>query len=209
MWEDDVDAPGGRRVVGVRPCRQPRMRNQNVCRMHGGKSPQALKRAEKRAVLVAAETERVRVAARWTLGPAVRVDPADALLGEVHATAGHVAWLRDRVRDLDPAALAWGTVEASETVGGPNEGSTQVARAEPSVWYVLYARERDRLVKVAAEAIKAGIEERRVRLAEQQGALVAEVIRRILGDLDLSDAQQERVPVVVPRHLRSITGGAA
>ena len=76
-----------------------------------------------------------------------------------------------------------------------------------SVWYVLYERERKHLVAVAAAALKAGVEERRVRLAEQQGNLVADVIRRILDALDLSPAQRERVPEVVPAQLRLLAGG--
>jgi len=64
-------------------------------------------------------------------------------------------------------------------------------------------------VAVTKAAIAAGIEERKVRIAEQQGALLADVIRRILGDLDLNAEQQARVPEVVPRHLRAVAAVAA
>ena len=57
---------------------------------------------------------------------------------------------------------------------------------------------------VAKLAIDAGVEERRVQLAEEQGRQLAEVIRRILADLDLTPEQQARVPVVVPRRLREM-----
>jgi hypothetical protein len=60
-------------------------------------------------------------------------------------------------------------------------------------------------VKVCSEAIRAGIEERRIRLAEQEGALVAQAIRAILADLNLTAEQQERVPEIVPRHLRALS----
>ncbi|MET1085727.1 MAG: hypothetical protein ABWY04_01180 [Arthrobacter sp.] len=57
-------------------------------------------------------------------------------------------------------------------------------------------------------ALKAGIEERNVKLAESQGLLVADVIRRILGALELTPEQQQLVPEVVPRELRTLaTGG--
>jgi hypothetical protein len=59
---------------------------------------------------------------------------------------------------------------------------------------------------VTKAAISAGIEERRVRIAEAQGALVASVIRAILGDLDLSDEQQQKAAASVPRRLRAIAG---
>jgi hypothetical protein len=57
---------------------------------------------------------------------------------------------------------------------------------------------------VCEAAIRAGIEERRVRLAEQQGALVADVIRKILGDLELTPEQAAKAGEVVPIRLRSL-----
>lgn len=77
----------------------------------------------------------------------------------------------------------------------------------------LEAQERDRAVRYAKTAHDMGIAEREVRLAEQQGELLATVIRNVLGDLDLTEEQQGRVPAVVQRHLLDAaqleTGGAA
>jgi hypothetical protein len=78
----------------------------------------------------------------------------------------------------------------------------------------LEAQERDRCVRYAKTAHDMGIAEREVRLAEQQGQLLASVIRNVLGDLDLSEEQQERVPRVVQARLLEVTqleatGGAA
>jgi hypothetical protein len=47
-----------------------------------------------------------------------------------------------------------------------------------------------------------GIEERRVRLAEAQGSLMNDVIRRILARLSLNTDQSALLPVVVPEELR-------
>jgi hypothetical protein len=55
---------------------------------------------------------------------------------------------------------------------------------------------------VTKAAISAGIEERRVKLAEAQGALLNDVIRRILARLDLTGEQSALLPVVVPEELR-------
>jgi hypothetical protein len=59
----------------------------------------------------------------------------------------------------------------------------------------------DRLVDYSKVAIAAGIEERRVKLAEQQGALLAQAIRGILAELGVGDRPE--VPAVVRRHLTS------
>jgi hypothetical protein len=57
---------------------------------------------------------------------------------------------------------------------------------------------------VCAAALKAGVEERFVKLAESQGALLASVIKAILGDLDLTPEQAAKAPDVAARHLRAV-----
>lgn len=169
--------------------------------MHLGKKPSGVIAEQRASDLVE------------TYGRKVETTAVEALLDEVQWTAGHVAWLRDRVREIEEGELTagdgggehplvWGTTRRK--TGGEDWGETQ--EAAPNVWLRLYQTERTHLVKVCSEAIKAGIEERRVRLAEQQGALVAQVIRSILADLDLTAEQQERIPDVVPRHLRALAG---
>ncbi|MDX3245841.1 hypothetical protein [Streptomyces sp. ME18-1-4] len=145
-----------------------------------------------------------------TYGRKIDTTAGEALLEEVQWTAGHVAWLRERVQEIESEAavagvdgehpLVWGVTKRK--LGGEDRGTTE--EAVPNVWLKLYQQERDHLVKVCSAAIKAGIEERRIQLAEQQGALVAQAIRAILGDLQLTAEQQARVPEVVPRHLRAL-----
>jgi hypothetical protein len=174
------------------------MTGQARCRNHGGASPQA------KAAAVRRQEERAAVLADEALGLPRDISPTDALLEEVRWTAGHVQWLRAKVRELQERDLEWGLTK--ETTGGESPGLTH--EAKPSVWYALYTAERAHLVKVTVAAITAGIEERRVRIAESQGALVADVIRRILAEPQLSPAQQELVATVVPRQLRALAGAA-
>lgn len=139
-------------------------------------------------------------AAMATYGLPIETSPAEALLSEVHRTAGHVAWLQAQVAELEEHDLTWGTTQIK--TGGQDGGTTEAA--EPHVLLRLYQAERTHLVRVCAEAIRCGIEERRVKLAEAQGALVAGVVRAILGDLNLSPEQQALVSEVVPRRLREL-----
>ena len=62
----------------------------------------------------------------------------------------------------------------------------------------------DRAARISKMVADAGIEERRMKLTEGQGQLIALAIRQILDALGLSPDQQQLVPVVVPRILRSI-----
>lgn len=73
---------------------------------------------------------------------------------------------------------------------------------------LLEAQERDRAAGFAAKAVAAGLAERQVKLAEQQGALVAQVIRGVLDDLGLS-LTDPTVLAVVSTRLRALDGAAA
>jgi len=133
--------------------------------------------------------ERAREAVA-TFGLPREVAPDVALLEEVHRTAGHVGWLGALVAGLESSELA----QWSET-----------GRA-PSVWVRIYQEERQHLVRVAKAAIDAGIAERQVRLAEQQGTMLAQVIDVVLDGLGLDERQRGLVPEVVPAALRAIGG---
>jgi len=174
------------------------MKGGTVCASHGGKSPQAKAAAARRL----AEQEAAK-AVRLFAAP-VDIDPARALVELVQWTAGEVAYWREQVRALaggNPEALTWGITREKE--GGEDHGTT--LEAKPNVAYLMLTDAQDRLAKYAAAALKAGVEERRVKLAEDQGALVAQVIRSILDQLNLTSEQQARVPEVVPAQLRLLT----
>lgn len=198
------------------PCLNPPMVGQAVCHKHGGAARQNRTAAARRIETQAAQQ------AVATLGLAVDITPTEALLQEVQWTAGHVQWLRQQVSELEREALVWGTTRLETepgtalalglTNGELTDVSTgptlkKIETAAPSIWYQLYTAERAHLVAVCTAALKAGVEERRVRLAEQQGDLVAAAIRKILEALNLTPAQQALVGTVVPRELRLIAGG--
>lgn len=177
-------------------CKRWPIRGGTVCAIHGGKVPRVVAAARRR--LEEAEAERaVRV-----LGVRRDIMPGDALLEEVQWTAGHVAWLRLKVQDLEDRELEWSLTKKKDSVDDVEE----TREAVPSVWYGLYERERKHLIAASTAALRAGVEERRVRLAESQGQQVAGVIQRVLDGLGLTPIQLELVPTVVPAALRSIAG---
>lgn len=179
------------------PCHSPHMVGDgDRCRMHLGK---------KAKDVIAESAARKAVVA---YGLPRDISPTEALLEEVRYTAGHVAWLRGKVREIEDGDLVWGVTEETDKQASEFPGIDVTRAAKPNVWLELYYRERQHLVAVTKTAIAAGIEERRVRLAEQQGALVAQVIRAILADLALTPEQESRVPEIVPRHLRALAAPA-
>lgn len=147
------------------------------CKLHGGSTPTHRRSAE-------VECQRRAVA---SLGLSLEVDPAEALLDAVHEAAANVAFLREIVSALPVHP------EPDELVGSSRDSKGQIVQqwrhgeaglyrntfhvsgqptgeARPNVLLTLYSEERDRLVRYAKAALDAGVEERRVRLAEAEAA---------------------------------------
>lgn len=172
------------------------MRGQNVCRSHGGSSPQARAAAGRRIA-----------AAEWagSFGaPAEGADPTETVLDEIRWAAGHVGWLRERVQETDPKALVWGVESEVDKGSGEFPGVDTTRAAKANAWVRLYGEERDRLIRMCKIAHDMGIAERHVELAERVGGLMADLLRGVLADLDLTEEQQELASAAVPRHLRLV-----
>lgn len=146
-----------------------------VCRRHGARAPQVKAKAERRR----AEAKARRALA--TYGVPVTIDPLDALLAELYRTAGHVAWLADLIADLEHAENNEGKLHSGLRQWRPagEFGGSWV----PAVWVEMYQAERAHLARVAKACLDAGVEERRVKLAEDQGRIVADVLRNVIGRL--------------------------
>lgn len=94
------------------------------------------------------EREQALTEAR-TLGVPVEVDQGEALLKLVYEANGNLAYWRSRVKRLSELAVV-----------GPN------GDAKPDFVVAMYDLERDRLANLASVALRAGVEERQIRMAE-------------------------------------------
>lgn len=157
------------------------------CRLHGGNT---------RTQTVAAERQIAERRARQLLGELGQVAPVTDPAGELQLLAGEIVGMKNAA-----AALVAGLDEPRYR--GAN--GTEQLRAE----IVVYERSLDRAARVLGDMVKLGLEERQVRLAEEHGALIAQAIRAILADLQLTPEQQARVSEVVPRHLRALVAAEA
>lgn len=162
------------------------------CKLHGGSTSSHVHAAQRAMAEHAVAT----------YGLPRDIDPAEALLDEVRWTAGHVSWLRDRIQELEQDALVWGVTEQVERTATEFAGTDTTHKAIPSVWLDLYQKERKHLVDVCKAALAAGVEERRVRLAEQAGTQLAQVIRAVLTELGVAD--DPRVPGALQRAITDL-----
>lgn len=175
---------GGPRKHGAGPCTRPAgwatpHPGRGRCKFHGGSTPSHVK---------AAETEAAREAV-VTYGLPREIDPRDALLEEVYRTAGAVDFLAGKVREVNADDLVWGRTEEVDTQATEFPGTNTKRQSVPNVWLVLYQQERKHLVDVCKAALAAGVEERKVRVAEQMGGQLAEFVRFLLDGLSLTPGQ--------------------
>lgn len=182
------------------PCTKRSMKGSTVCRNHGGALPQVRKAAASRLATQRAEQIMATLGAHPT-----DTDPVEGLHLVICWSRTHMDWLRERVQELLPSALTWGDYQVVES---QLRGMEIKQRAQVNAWLDLYYRERQFFTDACAKAIHAGLAEREVRLEEQRGALIADVIRRVLSDLELTPDQQSRALTAVPFRLREAQQGS-
>jgi hypothetical protein len=149
------------------------------CRQHGGASPEA----EVRGVVELAKRE-ARV-----MGLPEDAEPHEALLRCIRITSGELTYMSAQVAELKSAMVS--------TMFG----------SQIHTWITARQQAMDRLVGYSRVAIAAGLAERQVKLAEQQGELLAQVIRGVLADLGVADHPE--APAVVRKHLTLVADSTA
>lgn len=158
------------------PCKRMAEHGTAVCHYHGAKAPQVHNKGIER------QKEEKAARAAQLLGIPVEIDPHSALLNELHRTAGLVEWVQEQIHNDQNAMVT------------NQDGTKQL-----TPWFRLWQQERDRLTKVAESCARAGVEERRVAIIEDQGRLMSQLLRAVLSELGVPlDDETTRV---VRRHL--------
>lgn len=162
-----------------------------ACKLHGGSTPNHNRHAQ----VVQAQRDVELFKAR------VDIHPAEALLELVQWTAGEVDYWRQEVRLLEREDLTWGVTK--EKTGGDDRGVTE--EAKPHIAYAMLIDASNRLERYASSALKAGVDERQVRIAEDQGRQLYGAFVQVFALLELDERQQALVPSVVPGVLRALS----
>lgn len=191
----------------LRPCHAYPVPGGTVCVTHGGRTQAT--GAMVRNARNAAEAE---YAANMLGLVDFDITPTEALLQEVREAAANVAFTRARVQALvgeaeldDPThPLVWGQMSEKTVAASQFRGTDEEFGATVNVWYQMYTAERERMVRAAQMALRAGVEERRVRLAEMGADVIVGRIRQILNALDLTPAQLLSADVVVPLQIAAL-----
>ena len=177
------------------PCKSPAIHGGTVCWKHGGAAPQVRAKSEIRYEL-----------SQWVMGDAVD-DPAETLLRLITQSRRRAdAYAAELTMRSEPYETLQEALVGDSYITGM-DGSVHKAGEYIRGLVVLEAQERDRCANFCIKAIAAGIAERQVKLAEQQGALIAEVIRAMIADPEfgLTVEQQEMGKRIASRHLRLVS----
>lgn len=175
------------------------------CKLHGGNTPTG----ELSGNLQLARRDAI------VMGAPLPIDPHDAILQAIHITAGEVRYCSDRIAELDGALVPVETVKTRPLSHGKDgesekhtvEEITRTTDVRLHAWIDARKDAMNRMVAYSAAALKAGVEERQVRVAEQYGAEIAEAMRAFALAVGL-DPAEERVRRALRSTLRLIEGGA-
>lgn len=146
------------------------------------------------------------------LGLPVPTDPHTALMDEVQRSAGIVEWLRHKLISMAEEyerARHSGLIPDGDWKPSENDLLVQFTAKngqQPSAWWILYQEERKHLIAASVAAIKAGVAERKVRIAEQQGQLIVAMFQAFIHDpeLGLSPEQIMAAPGLIRRHMAAL-----
>ena len=166
------------------PCLQPPLSGQRVCRLHGGKTPGALAKGREN-LLVAKIAGQVA-----ELGFEPVTDPLAAYAEHV----GEVLAFRDLCRQQLNELTSW---------VGFNKDQEEFARA----LVVVYERALDRAGKQLVEMLRIGLDAAALgaakeRPSREQAEALQRVIDGLLGGLDLSPEQHQKVPAALAAAIR-------
>lgn len=178
-----------------------------LCKAHGGTSPALLEATKKRRAFAAIRNE------LDSLGGTIEVDPAEAMITCVRESAWNVAFLRKLVEPLKGGGEGPVVFEDDGEPRIDHEGLTQVTstsmRIDPHILVKMYNEERDRLMRYSKLCADAGVEERKVRIAEAQGEWLVNTIDRVLDHLQLTEDQRIQLPAIMGRVVAELGSGDA
>jgi nucleotide-binding universal stress UspA family protein len=185
------------------------------CKHHGGCTPSG--------IVHAARLEADALALEY------QCEPHEALLRAVGQAAKWELVCRLKVAALDDEQLVVVTekeaIEYTPVLRREGEGDdttvvdtgvtiverkvTTASTAHLHVWVKSHQQAIRDLASIAKTAIDAGVDERRVRVAEALGDQIADVLGAIFNELDLTAEQRRLAQPVVRRHLVALEGGQA
>jgi hypothetical protein len=171
------------RTEDKHPCRLFPLKYSKRCRKHGGKTPGAVKAAER----ARAEEQLNKYLKRLDMDPEAVEDPLRALADLAGEVTRWKNLARMYVQHLE--SLRYSGFQGGEQIRGE---------------VVIYERALDRCVHVLATIAKLNIDERLAAIDERQAATVDRALTAALEELGLPEERRREASAVLNRHLRLV-----
>ncbi|AXH49455.1 hypothetical protein SEA_CROSBY_67 [Streptomyces phage Crosby] len=143
--------------------------------------------------------EEIRATARFGQFPIpADMSPVDILMDELKRSAGFCFWIETKMSEWTDGLIELGATNYDD------KGAMQTAPTNEREWIGIWQSERKHLATVAKMCIDAGVDERRVQLAERQSELMFMLINEAFDMLQLTAEQQARVPKIMPALIRQM-----
>lgn len=126
------------------------------------------------------------------------ITPSQGLLGVLHLAAGQLAYVNERVSEIE---------ESDMFLAREVDPVTGVAKMVPHYWIEFQLRIQDRVAKYSKLAADVGIAERAQTLREAQTMMMKNLIEAVMGDIGLSPEQKAAVGPSIRKHLTLLQGG--
>lgn len=141
------------------------------------------------------------------MGTPMDVDPHEAILHAIRVAAGEVAYCDAQIRKLSDDELFERPTETTMAQLPSGKWSLVEEKRTAEVisrWVSLRDSAIESMVKYSKIALDAGIDERRVRVAEQVADVLTPLLSNLADDLRLSPEQRDMLPAVIGNRLRQL-----
>jgi hypothetical protein len=178
------------------PCQRPagwgtEHKGYGWCKFHLGNSPAGISIAARELMMEELKT---------VMGPAMDIDPMEGLLWCVRIAAGEVAYATYQIEQLQEDDAIGSPEQSERKIGGGPTGDYEMTTKFPvelNVWIRVRQNSTDRLAKYCKMAADAGVEERKISLAETAGDDLALAFRELLDGLNLTAQQAAKAPELI------------
>lgn len=180
-----------------KPCGRVPARLQDVCRLHGGASPQALEAARRKAAELAA----AEVVARWAEGREVAVENPVVELSRIAGEAlAFKDYLRDQVRQLDGQLAYW------QEQGFEDDDGHGFTKASEDMRAVVGAYERalDRVARILGNIVKLDLAGRMLELNTATATVMVSAVREGLARVDMAAEVRKAAETAIGEALANV-----
>jgi hypothetical protein len=190
------------------PCRNAAVTGATVCRMHGGASPAVkIKAARVKAEAKAAELLTKEFARRGELIPPddPEANGAVALEAEIRRTVGWSRFLESKINSLaSDEDLVFGGVAVERKDGfGADSYVLERREARLNEWVRLLNVNREHLRKLGQIWVSAGLDVKRIAIAEREVDLLEQALNGILSEAGVNPNSPE-IRKIIFKHLSAL-----